>query len=158
MTKKPALSLLFITPIIVSLLIFCPLKAMAAPTAKMVNEVVDYFYNGQQEGPILADAKLCKSIDALNCQENMDANAVPMGEPIKVWMQFFVPKGATYDDIIVEYKHEGVPRNLTAHKVEGSIRYRMVDKFKLDKLGKWTITIKKGLTNLKEFKINVIKK
>ena len=158
MTEKPALSSLFITPIMIGLLAFCPLKAMAAPTAKMVNEVVDYFYNGQQEGPILADAKLCKSIKDLNCQETMDANAVPIEEPIQVWMQFFVPKGATYDDIIVEYKHEGVPRNLTAHKVEGSIRYRIVDKFKLDKIGKWTITIKKGVANLKEFKINVIKK
>ena len=158
MTKKPAFSLLLIIPIIMSLLAFCPPKAMAAPTAKMVNEVVDYYYNGQQEGPILVDAKLCKSIEALNCQETMDANAVPMEEPIRVWMQFFVPKGANYDDIIVEYKHEGVPRNLTAHKVQGSIRYRLVDKFKLDKVGKWTITIKKGVANLKEFKINVIKK
>jgi hypothetical protein len=33
-----------------------------------------------------------------------------------------------------------------------------VDKYKVDKLGKWTITIKKGLTNLKEFQITVIKK
>jgi hypothetical protein len=158
MTKKPAFSLLLITPIIMSLLAFCPLKAMAAPTAKMVNEVVDYYYNGQQEGPILVDAKLCKSIEALDCGETMDANAVPMEEPIRVWMQFFVPKGASYDDIIVEYKHEGVPRNLTAHKVQGSVRYRLVDKFKLDKVGKWTITIKKGVSNLKEFKIIVIKK
>jgi hypothetical protein len=158
MTKKSASSALFITPIMISLLVFCPLQTMAAPTAKMVNEVVDYFYNGQQAGPILADAKLCKSIEALDCEGTVDVNAVPMGEPIKVWMQFFVPKGATYDDIIVEYKHEGVPRNLTAHKVEGSIRYRVVDRFKLDKPGKWTITIKKGVANLKEFKINVTKK
>ena len=158
MTRKSTLSSLFITPFMISLLAFCPLKAEAAPTAKMINEVVDYFYNGQQEGPLLADAKLCKSIEALNCQETLDANAVPIEEPIKVWMQFFVPKGASYDDIIVEYKHEGVPRNLTAHKVEGSIRYRLVDTFKLDKIGKWTITIKKGVANLKEFKINVIKK
>jgi hypothetical protein len=158
MTKKPALSLLFITPILMSLLVFCPLNAMAAPTAKMVNEVVDYFYNGQKEGPVLAGAKLCKSIEALNCEDTMDANAVPMGEPLKVWMQFFVPKGAAFDDIIVEYKHEGVPRHLTSHKVEGSIRYRVVDTYKLDKPGKWTITIKKGVANLKEFKINVIKK
>jgi hypothetical protein len=78
MTKKPALSLLFITPIIIGLLVFCPLNAKAAPTAKMVNEVVEYFYSGQQEGPILADAKLCKSIEALNCEETMDANAVPV--------------------------------------------------------------------------------
>jgi hypothetical protein len=73
-------------------------------------------------------------------------------------MQFFVPKGATYDDIMVEYKHEGVPRNLAAHKVEGSIRYRLADGYKLDKVGKWTITIKKGLTVLKAFDVNVVEK
>ena len=73
-------------------------------------------------------------------------------------MQFFVPKGATYDDIIVEYKYEGVPRNLASHKVEGSIRYRMVDSYKLNKIGKWTITIKKGLTVLRTFDVNVIEK
>ena len=73
-------------------------------------------------------------------------------------MQFFVPKGGTYDDIFVEYKHEGVPRNLSAHNVEGSIRYRLVDAYKLNKLGKWTITIKKGLTVLRTFDVNVIDK
>jgi len=70
-------------------------------------------------------------------------------------MQFFVPKGGVYDDIIVEYKHEGIPRNLAAHKVEGSIRYRLADTYKLEKTGNWTITIKKGITGLKEFNINL---
>ena len=59
---------------------------------------------------------------------------------------------------MVEYKHEGVPRNLALYKVEGSIRYRLVDSYKLNKLGKWTITIKKGLMDLKAFEVNVIDK
>jgi hypothetical protein len=49
-----------------------------------------------------------------------------------------------------------VPRHLKARSVEGSIRYRVVDKFKLDKPGKWTITIKKGVTNLTVFNITVV--
>ena len=77
---------------------------------------------------------------------------------IWVWMQFFVPQGATYDDVIVEFKHEGVPRHLTAYKVQGSIRYRVADRYKVDKPGKWTITIKRGMTSLKEFAITVVKK
>ncbi len=156
MTKK--LAIFLVTLIFGGLLIFCPSNAMAAPPAKMVKDVVDYFYNGQNEGPILTDAKLCKSIKALDCEEEIDPKAVDPGTLINVWMQFFVPKGASYDDIMVEYTHDGIPRHLTAHKVEGSIRYRVVDKYKLEKPGKWTITIKKGLTNLKEFKIDVIKK
>ena len=139
-------------------LVFYASSAMAAPPAKSVKEVVDYFYNGQKEGPILTDSNLCKSIKDLECEQPLDPNAVALGDLIYVWMQFFVPKGGVYDDIMVEYKHEGVPRNLNAHKVEGSIRYRAVDKYKIDKTGKWTITIKKGLTNLKEFQVTVIPK
>jgi hypothetical protein len=129
---------------------------MAGPPPKAVKEVVDYFYSGQAQGPILTDAKLCKSIAALECETAIDPKAVALGEVIHVWMQFFVPKGAMYDDIIVEYKHEGVPRHLKARSVEGSIRYRVVDKFKLDKPGKWTITIKKGTANLKAFNFTVV--
>jgi hypothetical protein len=140
------------------LVIFPPMDVMAAPTSKMVKEVVDYSYEGQSEGPILTDAKICKSVKSLSCEEPADPKAFTSGEVIRVWMQFFVPKGGTYDDIFVEYKHEGVPRNLAAHKVEGSIRYRLADSHKLNKLGKWTITIKKGLTVLKTFDVNVIDK
>ena len=130
----------------------------AAPTSKLVKEVVDYFYDGQTDGPILIDAKICKTVKSLSCEKSADPKAFTIGEPIRIWMQFFVPTGGTYDDIMVEYKHEGAPRNLAAHKVEGSIRYRLVDSYKLNKLGKWTITIKKGLTVLRTFGVNVTDK
>jgi len=139
-------------------LVFYASGAAAAPPAKAVKEVVDYFYNGQNEGPILIDSNLCKSVKDLECEQAIEPNAVVLGDLIQVWMQFFVPRGGVYDDIMVEYKHEGIPRNLNAHKIEGSIRYRVVDKYKIDKPGNWTVTIKKGLTSLKEFQITVIQK
>ena len=145
-----------ITVVISSFTILCFTYATAAPKAQIVKEVVDFFYNGEKEGPVLTDAKLCKSIKSLNCEEMLDLDAISIGDPVKVWMQFFVPKGAIYDDIFVEYKHEGLPRHLKAHKVEGSIRYRIVDTHKPDKPGNWTITIKKGVTNLKLFNIKVV--
>lgn len=156
MAKKIA-NIVFI-PVFGIFLIFYAFSAMAAPPAKSVQEVVDYFYNGQKEGPILSDSNLCKSIKDLECEQALEPNAIALGDLIHVWMQFFVPKGGVYDDIMVEYKHEGVPRNLNAHKVESSIRYRVADKYKVDKAGKWTITIKRGLTSLKEFQITVIQK
>ncbi len=156
MEKK--IALLSLTIAFCTLTIFGSSNALAAPEASVVKEVVDYFYNGQEEGPILVESKLCKTIKSLNCEEVMDSNVISMGEPVKVWAQFFVPKGGVYDDIFVEYKHESIPRHLKARKVEGSIRYRFVDTYKPDKIGKWTITIKKGLTDLKSFDIEVIKK
>ena len=138
------------------LLLVLNTAAVAAPTAKMVKEVVDYYYNGQKDGPILTEAKLCKGVKNFECTETIDPNNVTKGETINVWMMFFVPKGASYDDILVEYKHEGIPRRLTPHKIESSIRYRLVDKNSVDKPGSWTITVKKGITKLKEFKIKVV--
>jgi len=138
------------------LLLFLNTGAAAAPTAKMTKEVVDYYYTGQKEGPILTEAKLCQGIKDLECSEITNPNNITKGETVHVWMQFFVPKGASYDDILVEYKHEGIPWRLTPHKIEGSIRYRLVDKSILDKPGNWTITVKRGINKLSEFKVKVV--
>ena len=148
------MSLIIGTTIIGFTMLFCT-NAMAVPTGDMVNEVIDYYYHGQDQGPVLARAKLCKNVEAFECVEGIDPGSFPMGETIKVWTQFLVPKGATYDDILVEYKYEGTPWRIQPHKVEGSIRYRVVDSFKLDKAGNWTITIKKGPSTLKSFNLKV---
>lgn len=156
MKKKIALFSFALT--FCNFLILFNFNAMAAPEAKNIREVVDYFYNGQKEGPVLTDSKLCKSIKGVKCQDQLESNTISMGEPVKVWMQFFVPKGDLYDDIFVEYKHNGIPRNLQAHKVEGSIRYRIVDTYKPDKIGGWSVTIKRGSKSLKMFNFKVMKK
>ena len=138
--------------------IFFSSNAIAAPDAKTIREVVDYFYNGQKEGPVLTDSKLCKNIKDLECQDQSQPTTISMGEPVKVWMQFFVPKGGMYDDIFVEYKHNNTLRNLQAHKVESSIRYRLVDVYKPDKAGDWTVTIKSGSKILKILNFKVVEK
>jgi hypothetical protein len=134
------------------------IPAVASPQPKTLKEAVDYYYSGQNEGPVLVDTRVCKVIHSLDCKTVLNPNAVPMGETVNVWMQFFVPKDGVYDDIMVEYAHEGVPRTLTPHKIQGSIRYRVIDKQKLDKPGKWTISVKKGTTSLKKIDVQVIKK
>jgi len=146
----------FLPAVILALLLGFNPKAVAAPTAKMIKEVIDYYYHGQEEGPILTEAKLCKGVENFECTETINPDSVPKGETVNVWMRFLVPKGARYDDIVVEYQHEGIPRRLTPHKIDGSIRYRLVDKNRVDKLGNWTITVKKGIEKLKEFKIKVV--
>ena len=156
MKKKIALLSFALT--FCNFLIFFNSNVMAAPEAEKIREVVDYFYNGQKEGPVLIDSKLCKSIKDLECQDQLESNTTSLGEPVKVWMQFFVPKGDMYDDIFVEYKQNGIPRNLKAHKVAGSIRYRLVDTYKPDKIGDWTVTIKRGSKSLKILSFKVMKK
>ena len=62
------------------------------------------------------------------------------------------------NDIYVEYKHNGIPRNLQTHKVESSIRYRLVNAYKPDKTGDWTVTINRGSKKLNTLNFKVIKK
>ena len=155
---KKKITLLSFVLTFCSFVIFFNFNALAAPEAEKIREVVDYYYNGQKEGPVLIDSKLCKSIKGLECQDQLESNTISMGEAVKVWMQFFVPKGELYDDIFVEYKHNGMARNLQAHKVEGSIRYRLVDTYKPDKIGDWTVTIKSGSKSLKMLNFKVMEK
>ena len=132
--------------------------AMAAPSSDTVKQTVDYFYNGQDEGPILMDARLCQTVENLECTAEIDPNSVGAGDTVNVLMHFFVPKDAVYDDIVVEYTHNGVPRRLTSHKIEGSIRYRILNKYKLNKPGEWSISIKKGTENLKILELDVLER
>ncbi len=155
MKRKQGIMHLFVVGL--GFLLLLSTAAAAAPTAKMITEVVDYYYNGQKEGPILTEAKLCKDVKNFECTETLNPDSLSKGQTVNVWMQFFVPKGASYDDIVVEYKHEGVPLRMTPHKIEGSIRYRLVDKSILNRPGNWTITIKKGVADLKEIKAKVAK-
>jgi len=145
-----------ITSSLFSMLLFTSVQAMAIPTSEMAKEVVDYYYYGQEQGPILTEAKLCKTVEALECVEELKLDSVLLGETVKVWMRFLVPKDATYDDIFVEYRYENMPWRIVPHKIVGSVRYRVVDQFKLSKPGKWTITIKKGISKLEEFTVNVV--
>ncbi len=140
------------------ILFFSTNPLLAAPTPQMAKEVVDYYYNGQEEGPILMEAKICNSLEKLDCIEESPSKNFSSGETITVWMKFLVPKGATYDDILVEYKYNNVVWRVTPYKIEGSIRYRVIDKYKPGKVGRWTISIKKGAKELKSFTINITEK
>lgn len=144
--------------IVLSLVLGGASAVAAAPSAEAVKEAVDYFYNGQDQGPILIDATLCQSVENLECTAQVDPASIGAGDTVNVLMKFFVPKGAVYDDIIVEYTHEGVPRRLTSHKIEGSIRYRVINRYTLNKPGEWSISIKKGTQNLKIMDLNVLER
>ena len=141
-----------------SLILFFTASAMAVPTPQMAKEVIDYYYNGQEQGPVLMEARLCKSFEARECIDEIDPKSVSLGETINVWMKFLVPKGASYDDILVEFKHKDIVWHVTPYKVESSVRYRVIDKYTPNKSGKWTVTIKKATQELKAFTINIIEK
>ena len=46
--------------------------------------VYNYYYSGQEDGPILTDFKLCTSVKSLEYETAADPKAVSMGEAINV--------------------------------------------------------------------------
>lgn len=154
MTRKPVRVLIGMIGLLVAAGAGATVEAV--PPADAIKQVVDYYYHGQNEGPVLVEAKVCKTVHKLECKTEMDTESVPKGETVNVWMQFFVPEDAVYDDIMIEYTHEGVPRRLIPYSIKGSIRYRVVDQYKLNKTGSWEITIKKGTQGLKTFALEVV--
>ena len=61
-------TMLAIVIAVVVALTLCANFVMAGPTAEMVKEVIDYYYTGQEEGPILTDVKLCSAIADKECE------------------------------------------------------------------------------------------
>jgi hypothetical protein len=51
------MSVIIGTTIVGFIMLFCT-NAMAVPAGDMVKEVIDYYYHGQEQGPILAEAKI----------------------------------------------------------------------------------------------------
>jgi len=123
-----------------------PLTLQAKPTPDEVKRVVDYYNNGQDEGVVLADIKLCESIgtegEAKNeCQNELDASTMTVGQPVMVWMNFMVPVGMKEQEIMLQFNYQGVTRDVQKATVSNAMRYRVWRKVKFDRAGDWTATI-----------------
>ena len=59
MKRKQSIIRLFVVGL--GFLLLLNTGADAAPTAKMIKEVVDYYYSGQSEGPILTEPSCART-------------------------------------------------------------------------------------------------
>jgi hypothetical protein len=137
------------------------LPAAAAPTADEIKRVLDYHENGKDLGPVLLDLVACLKVDTTknsptiyNCLEPV-TGPVKKNATVSAWTAWFSPKGGTYEDLSIQFLHEGVVRTTLDVKVEGGWKTRNFRSHTLGKAGAWQIKVLRGDKELGSVKLTV---
>ena len=124
------------------------LSAFAAevPTSAEAKKVLDYYYNGQGQGVVMIENKLCTEINKEgdnknNCADTLSPSSLTVNQKLNLWMAFLVPNDDPAQNIIIQFEHNGIARMVKDVKVSGSIRYRTWRKVSFNKAGNWTVKI-----------------
>ena len=130
---------------LIILLLPVVVSAQTKPTSEEAKKVLNYYYQGEAHGPVLAEIKVCQEIskeegNRNNCGNEL-AGPVEKGKPVYVWMMFMVPSKSEKQGLIVQYLHKGIARNVREMSVSPGFRYRTWNKKTFTKTGKWTVKI-----------------
>jgi len=119
--------------------------AQMPPTPEEAQRFLDFYHNGQGQGVVLVEARICRDVPregqrAYDCVGEVPLDAVPTGEPYFLRMVYVVPQGDEAD-ISVRYLRDGAARDTDTVSISGSIRYRTWTLFTLDAPGAWQFAI-----------------
>lgn len=129
--------------------------APPAPSPEELKKVIDYYNNGKDAGPILAEIKPCITVDTKkgsptqwDCTEPVSGK-VKKGTPVNAWMNFLVPKEAKYEDLSVQWSVDGVVRTTQDLSLKNSaVGARTYLVSTINKPGKWEIKVLQGTKEL----------
>ncbi len=132
------------------------------PSAASIREVVDYLENGKDRGPALLDLIPCTKVDntkgsptQFSCIEPV-TKPVAKGTTVFAWLQWYCPKDGKYEDVQIQFLHEGTVRQTIDIPVAGFGRTRGWRGSNLNKVGKWTIKVSRGDKELSSTTVDVI--
>jgi len=140
-----------------------PTTPVTKPDANAVKSTWDYFYRGQGQGPILVEAKLCTEVaregaNKFECTVELDTAAgVKAGtKGIVLWQAYLAPQNDSYEDLLVQVKHNNVVRETKDVKIKGEgWRARQWTGVSLNKPGNWSVSVMRGDQTLKEIQVKV---
>lgn len=132
------------------------------PAAAIIEQVVEYLENGKDRGPALIDLVPCLKVDqtkgsptAFQCIEPV-SGSVKKGTTVFGWMQWYVPKDGKYEDVQLQFLHEGQVRQTVDLNVTGYGRSRVFRGSNFNKIGKWTLRISRGEKELGAATVEVV--
>jgi hypothetical protein len=152
--------------VLVAAALFVPLaargQAPAAPSADEVKKVIEYYNNGKDVGPVLGELKPCLTVDTKkgsatqwDCTEPVTGK-VKKGVVVNAWMNWLVPKDAKYEDITVQWLHEGTVRTTQDLSLKNpAVGSRTYLALTAGKAGKWEIKILRDNKELGSAKFEV---
>lgn len=127
-----------------SLLAAGPLAAKPSP--EEAERIIDYYFNGSSDGPLLVSAKVCADVHAEGelkneCTREYIDNKVSVGQSFYLWMKFVVPVDSPPTSLLVQLNYQGITLQTLDVSVAPSIRYRTWKRVTLDKAGTWEVKI-----------------
>lgn len=132
------------------------------PSAEMIKKVLDYQEKGAPAGPVLLDLVPCLKVDNAKgsptqflCTEPV-GDKVPKGTTVFAWLQWLCPKDGKYEDVQIQFLHEGQVRKTVDNPVAGFGRTRGWRGENFNKVGTWTIKVTRGAQELGSKTVNVV--
>ena len=121
--------------------------AAPPPSADEIKRVYDYLDNGKDRGPALLDLVACMKVDQTKGSPTQFHCLEPVTAPVKknttvlAWVQFLCPKDGKYEDVSIQYLHEGQVRNTYDLTLSAYGKTRTWKGSTLTKAGKWTVKV-----------------
>ncbi|MGQ0503983.1 MAG: hypothetical protein ACT4TC_01550 [Myxococcaceae bacterium] len=139
-----------------------PAAKVETPTAAELKKVITYYYQGKDQGPILVELKPCQKMESARtgatkseCLETV-SGPVKKGTVINAWTLWMVPDGGKYDDVFLQFVHEGQVRSTVDIKLDAAFRSRVWRPSALQKAGKWELKALRGTTELASVSVTVV--
>lgn len=133
----------------------------APPSAEQIKKFLEYQEKGAASGPVLLDLIPCVKVDStkgsptqFQCIEPA-GTSVPKGTTVFAWLHWMVPKDGKYEDVTIQFLHEGQVRKTVDNPVVGFGRTRGWRGENFNKVGKWTIKVMRGEKELGIASVNV---
>ena len=133
---------------------FCQDAGQPPPPADELRRVLDYMYSGKDRGPALVELKACLKVDSgkdsptkSECTEEVKG-PVKLNSTVHGWTMWLMPKGGNYDDVTLQFAHEGQVRSTVDIKLDTEGRVRTWRSHTVGKKGKWAITVLRGTSVL----------
>ncbi len=131
------------------------------PPADEIKRVLDYYYNGKDRGPALVELKACLKVDGTRGSPTANECTEEVKGPVKVntlihgWTSWYVPKGASYDDVRLKFLAGDEVWATQPINLDGEGRTRTWRSIQMKQKGKWTIKVMRGSTELGSVTVTV---
>jgi hypothetical protein len=123
-----------------------PTDAKTKPAPDEVRRVINYYFNGKGQGPVLMDTKLCRDIkqdgnDKNECVSDITTQSIKKGDSVYLWMAYMVPSDDETQNIVILFEKGGVTRSVESLQVSSQLRNRAWLKISFDKPGPWILKV-----------------
>lgn len=135
---------------------------LVVPTAAEAKRVIDYYYAGKTQGPVLVELKACTKLDTSKDSPNRNEcveevkGPVKKGSNVHAWTMWLVPDGGDYEDATIQFLYEDQVRSTMDIRLTTALRSRTFRANTVTRAGKWFVKVFRGGTELASVPFTVV--